>query len=433
MLSTKQNIILNSILAKKNIPHNYINLIRKRVINNILQRNKLHKDTKKKIEYITNLNPKKSIFTNHSNYGINKINEANMIKKLEKINNEINAKNKENISINNNNNHFGIDIKNKNVKQNDNMFEVSLERKQENKFLGKKMQRPNKENIKKKRRSDESSDTNSVYCIDNENRIVKLERILSGVYIEKNNDNDNFPKNNIQKSKKYCLIGDIDNGDDSNDKNDQSYSISSNVSISSNISNLNNNNKNNIINIIEDNKTYKKNRKYNKLALNSFETKNKIYNYNKSNKITILKRKEVYVNQLLQRWWYALPPWPPENYNTSYKLRKNKLKVVDLTKWNIKPNINSKNYKKCIELPGYKYVYLTYDGKVYDFRPKKNKPTFNNLMKLNDIELHENLVKALKNQLNDLEKRNYYSEADLRENIKNQLEIAETNLKHLKK
>ena len=311
------------------------------------------------------------------------------------------------------------------------MFKVPLERKQENKFLGKKIQRSNKEDIKKKRRSDESSDTNSIYYINNENRIVKLERILNGVYIEKNNDN--IPKNIKQKSKKYSLIEDIDNEDDSNKGNNKSYSISSNVSISSNFSNINNNNKNNIINIIDDNKTYKQNRKYNKLTLNSFETNNKIYNYNKSNKINILKRKEEYVNQLLQRWWYALPPWPRENYNASYKLRKNKLKVVDLKNWNIKPNINSKNYKKCIELPGYKYVYLTYDGKVYDFRPKKNKPTFNNLMKLADIELHENLVKALKNQLNDLEKRNYYSEADLRENIKNQLEIAETNLKHLKK
>ena len=53
-------------------------------------------------------------------------------------------------------------------------------------------------------------------------------------------------------------------------------------------------------------------------------------------------------------------------------------------------------------------------------------------MKLDDIELHQYLVNALKNQLEELEKRNFVSEKLLRENIRNQYKIAKLNLKHLK-
>ena len=71
-------------------------------------------------------------------------------------------------------------------------------------------------------------------------------------------------------------------------------------------------------------------------------------------------------------------------------------------------------------------------GKVFDFRPEEGKPCFNNLMKLTDIELHQYIVKALKNQLNDLEKKNFFSEKKLRNEIKNQLKIARNNLSNLK-
>ena len=94
--------------------------------------------------------------------------------------------------------------------------------------------------------------------------------------------------------------------------------------------------------------------------------------------------------------------------------------------------VNSDNYKKCLEFPGYKYVYLSKDGKIYDFRPEKDKPNFNNLMKLNNIELRQYLVKALKNQLEELEKRNFISEKLIRENIRNQYKISKLNLKHIK-
>ncbi len=161
--------------------------------------------------------------------------------------------------------------------------------------------------------------------------------------------------------------------------------------------------------------------------------KKKVSIYKKSNKRTILKRKRYYVHQLLQRWWYALPPWPPNNYDTSQKLEENKLRLVQEENQKKEIDINSDNYKKCVELPGYKYVYITKEGKIFDFRPEEGKPSYNNLMKLSDIDLHQYIVTALKNQLNDLEKKNYYSEVKLKNDIKNQLKIAKRNLINLKR
>ena len=152
-----------------------------------------------------------------------------------------------------------------------------------------------------------------------------------------------------------------------------------------------------------------------------------------SKKKTSLKPKGILVYEILERWWYALPSWPPENYDTSGKLKENKLRLVKITDWKREPKKDKDNFEKCFELPGYKYVYLNTDGKVFDFRPEEGKPCYNNLIKLPDIKLYEYLVKALKAQLEELEKRNSVNENDLRKKIKEKLDKAERNLAHYKK
>ena len=39
------------------------------------------------------------------------------------------------------------------------------------------------------------------------------------------------------------------------------------------------------------------------------------------------------MHQLLQRWWYALPKWPPDNLDVSEKLKENKLRLVEEKNW----------------------------------------------------------------------------------------------------
>ena len=53
----------------------------------------------------------------------------------------------------------------------------------------------------------------------------------------------------------------------------------------------------------------------------------------KKNDINIINRPNNLVNELLARWWYVLPPWPPENYDITDKLRKNKLRLVNMQDW----------------------------------------------------------------------------------------------------
>ena len=90
------------------------------------------------------------------------------------------------------------------------------------------------------------------------------------------------------------------------------------------------------------------------------------------------------------------------------------------------------NFEKCLELPGFKYVYLNNDGKIFDFRHEEGKPSSTNLIKLPDIKLHEYLVKALKGQLELLEKRNSINEKELRQIIKEKLDKEERTLARLK-
>jgi hypothetical protein len=105
---------------------------------------------------------------------------------------------------------------------------------------------------------------------------------------------------------------------------------------------------------------------------------------------------------------------------------------VKISDWKREPKFDNDNLEKCFELPGYRYVYLNNDGKIFDLRPEEGKPSYNNLIKLPDVKLHEYLVTALKGQLAELEKRNLINEKELRKTIKEKLDKEEKTLIRLK-
>jgi hypothetical protein len=39
------------------------------------------------------------------------------------------------------------------------------------------------------------------------------------------------------------------------------------------------------------------------------------------------------VYNILKRWWYCLPDWPPKDFDFNAELTKNKLKLVEISKW----------------------------------------------------------------------------------------------------
>ena len=153
-------------------------------------------------------------------------------------------------------------------------------------------------------------------------------------------------------------------------------------------------------------------------------------NKNSSNKI--LKPKASLVYDLLKRWWYSMPKWPPENYDCSEQLRTNKLRVVNVADWKKEPNVDENNFAKCFELPGFKYVFFDCNNKTYDFRPSENKPSFNNLINFPEIKLWEFLKDALFNQINEIKNLNGNSNQTLIQNLQEQFENAQKNFNKLK-
>ena len=152
----------------------------------------------------------------------------------------------------------------------------------------------------------------------------------------------------------------------------------------------------------------------------------------KPKKTMIMKPKSSLVYQILRRWWYALPKWPPENYDPSEKLKENKLRVVQLADWKKEPNVDENNFNKCFELSGFKYVYLDVNGMTHDFRPQENKPSYNCLMKKPDKELYQLLVTALKKQLEEINALNSKQNSNLIKDLQNELKLAENNLNKIK-
>ena len=334
--------------------------------------------------------------SSYNNYNDNKKND------IQKNNNNTNSglKNKTNSNIKNKDSKKNISnntsIRKESKDQKDKKEEEKNEtiNKSENKDNNKENKKSEKETLNKKRNRDSKDFTTS-----------KDEKLKE-------------KKPEISKKPKKVISDDEDedeNEENVSNKEQKSYSSSSSSSYSSYSS-----------------KTPKKSTPKKILTKKKIiKNKSKKENYTPSlPKSGLLKPKGKIVRDLLCRWWYAIS-WPPENYDVSEKLKENKLRNVQISDWKKEPKIKD-DLKKCIELSGYKYVFMDYDGKTYDFRPEELKPSYNNLIKLPEIKLQEYLVVALKKQLEQLEEKNTVEENDLKKRIKEKLAKAEKHLSLLK-
>lgn len=118
----------------------------------------------------------------------------------------------------------------------------------------------------------------------------------------------------------------------------------------------------------------------------------------------------------------------------SEKLDELKLRLVDKSEWKLESNVNEKGFTKCIELDGYRNVYIDPSGKLYDLRPQDTKPSYNNFLKKSDRELYNLLIVALEKQLNELESGEKYSseDTDVISSIRDELKDAQSNFNRLK-
>jgi len=118
--------------------------------------------------------------------------------------------------------------------------------------------------------------------------------------------------------------------------------------------------------------------------------------------------KEEAVSQLLCRWWYSLPDWPPqeESYYQE-KLSAQKLKKVRIEEWEWLDDVDKEGRTKVYELSQFRGVFRGAKGELIDLRPQETCPCYKNLMAWDMVKLYDNLVKAYENQLEDLKNSKY--------------------------
>lgn len=124
--------------------------------------------------------------------------------------------------------------------------------------------------------------------------------------------------------------------------------------------------------------------------------------------------KELVAAELLCRWWYVLPDWPPtdESYYNE-QLKKRSLRKVTIQEWEWVDETDKNGMRKCYELSAYRGLVRDSAGELIDLRPQDTCPCFANMMKKDLPDLYMLLVKAYETQLEEL-KKSRYDETQLR-------------------
>ncbi|KAH0476428.1 MAG: hypothetical protein KVP17_001332 [Porospora cf. gigantea B] len=114
-------------------------------------------------------------------------------------------------------------------------------------------------------------------------------------------------------------------------------------------------------------------------------------------------RKEALIAELLCRWWYVLPEWPPPDFDYEGAAAKRKLKVVPFEMWEDALDVDREGWRKVYPVGYFPGVYRNSCGEAIDIRPLEGKPCFSNFRHRNVHEVRDLLVTALSNQLECLQ------------------------------
>lgn len=118
----------------------------------------------------------------------------------------------------------------------------------------------------------------------------------------------------------------------------------------------------------------------------------------------VVKKKDVLVYDVLKRWWYALPEWPPAGHDYSAELAKNKLRKVDPKYFRKEVETDANGHRKVFEMPAYAGLFKDSSGEIHDLRPRESCPCYEVFKNKSILELCGLLATALKNQVEALEK-----------------------------
>lgn len=118
-------------------------------------------------------------------------------------------------------------------------------------------------------------------------------------------------------------------------------------------------------------------------------------------------KKKILIAQVLARWWYILPAWPPEDFDYAGELEKRKLKLVAFNDWEEADDVDSEGYSKVYEITHFPGLYRDSKGNCIDLRPIVGRPCYKNMAEKTEAELTQMLHIGLTRQLQELEKTPY--------------------------
>lgn len=131
--------------------------------------------------------------------------------------------------------------------------------------------------------------------------------------------------------------------------------------------------------------------------------------------------KEQVSAELLSRWWYVLPDWPPSG-DEFYKplLEARQMRKVRVEEWEWVAEVDEEGRKKVYELSQYRGCFRDAAGDFFDLRPLETCPSLYNVMKKDLPELYDLLCKAYEGQIEDL-KNSVFDETVLEASLKARL------------
>lgn len=101
------------------------------------------------------------------------------------------------------------------------------------------------------------------------------------------------------------------------------------------------------------------------------------------------------VDELAVRWWYALPAWPPANFDYNAALAKNGLRAIDPEQFRAVPEFCPQTgFKKVHPVECFEGIYKDLQGNMYDVRPKETAPSLRNFQRMPLAQLHQLLKRA---------------------------------------
>ncbi|CAD7966903.1 unnamed protein product [Amoebophrya sp. A120] len=106
------------------------------------------------------------------------------------------------------------------------------------------------------------------------------------------------------------------------------------------------------------------------------------------------------ISDILSRWWYVFPQWPPPDFDYSRALRKQGLREVPIPEFLNAPEIDPQTQlKKVYQLGNFRGLFRDSNNHMHDMRPKDSCPSYVNLAKRPWQELCQFAVRAVENQM----------------------------------